>query len=62
MDKSLAYMDGWTVHRQGGDVELNPYNEELQPFSYRHWNSGWRERYSARKHGQSTVELDERYE
>lgn len=61
LDKSTEYMDGWHAHKDGCVSGENPYNERLQPFSYRRWLAGWCGRFDAVKH-RNSLELDEQYD
>ncbi len=61
VDKPSEYMDGWHANKNGHVSGDNPYNEDLQPFSYRRWLSGYCGRFDAVKHGHS-LELDNEYD
>lgn len=58
MDKTEAYLNGWSAHKGDQSQDLNPYHEGTQNYSHSQWLSGWCDRFSACKHGLS-LSLDE---
>jgi hypothetical protein len=55
--KSAPYLDGWLAHK-GGLNQHCPYREDVQPYSYGQWVSGWCDRFSAVKH-ETDLSLDD---
>ncbi len=52
MDKNTAFLDGWLAHKNGVEVEDNPFDERRQARSRSQWTSGWCARFGAVKHGE----------
>ena len=57
--KPTAYRDGWLAHRNGVDVNANPYDENAQQRAHEQWMSGWCARFGSLKHGEWAISLDD---
>lgn len=60
-DNSTAYIDGWLAHKNGCDINVNPYNEVSQEKSHSDWVCGWCARFNAIKH-ELDMTLDDNWE
>lgn len=54
-DASPPFRDGWWAHKEGVDIDKNPYKRRRQSWSHGQWQSGWCRRFEAVKHDQRDV-------